>query len=292
VVINALSALLERTLSVGGAVALAAAANVFVGMVEAPLLIRRYLLQLSRAELFMVMACGMATIAGTVLVLYTTLLAPVLDDAVGHLLTASIISAPAAIMFAWIMVPLEGGATSTRRLGLISSEAVSSMDAITRGTERGLSLFLNIIAMLIVLVALVQLLNAILGLLPDLAGAELSLERLLGWIFAPIAWSIGIPWSEALTAGSLLGVKTALNEFLAYVALAELPAGSLTERSYLITSYSLCGMANFGSLGIMIGGFNVLVPERRNEVVDLGIKSIVAGTLATCATGAVVGLIS
>ena len=292
VVVNALSVLFKRTLGVGGAVALAAAANIFVGMVEAPLLIRNYLLQLSRAELFMVMACGMATIAGTVLVLFTTMLAPVMDDAVGHLLTASIISAPAAIMFAWIMVPLTGGATETRRMGMSHSEASSTMDAITRGTERGLALFLNIVAMLIVLVALVQLLNAVLGLLPDVAGAQLSLERILGWVFAPIAWTLGIPWTEAITAGSLLGIKTALNEFLAYLALSELPAGTLSERSYLITSYSLCGMANFGSLGIMIGGFTVLVPERRKEVVALGMKSIVAGTLATCSTGAVVGLIS
>jgi concentrative nucleoside transporter, CNT family len=291
-VVNALSALLRRTLGVGGAVALSAAANVFVGMVEAPLLIRRYLLQLSRAELFMVMTCGMATIAGTVLVLYTTLLAPVIDDAVGHLLTASIISAPAAIMFAWLMIPQTGGPTETPRSSLAEPEASSTMDAITRGTERGLALFLNIVAMLIVLVALVQLLNAILGLLPEVAGAELSLERLLGWLFAPVAWSLGVPWAEATTVGGLLGIKTALNEFLAYVALAELPEGTLSTRSYLITSYSLCGMANFGSLGIMIGGFNVLVPERRNEVVSLGMKSIVAGTLATCSTGAVVGLIT
>jgi CNT family concentrative nucleoside transporter len=291
-IVNALSVLLERSLGVGGAVALSAAGNVFLGMVEAPLLIRSYLLQLSRSELFMVMACGMATIAGTVLILYTTLLAPVLDDAVGHLLTASIISAPAAIMFAWLMVPLTGGATAARRVDRIESDAVSTMDAITRGTERGLALFLNIIAMLIVLVALVQLLNAILGLIPDLAGAPLSLQRLLGWLFAPIAWSLGIPWAEAATAGGLLGIKTALNEFLAYAAMADLPAGALSERSVLIMSYALCGMANFGSLGIMIGGFTVLVPERRREVVALGMKSIVAGTLATCATGAVVGLIS
>jgi CNT family concentrative nucleoside transporter len=290
-VVNALSLVLERTLGVGGAVALSAAGNVFVGMVEAPLLVRNYLLQLSRAELFMVMACGMATIAGTVLVLYTTLLAPVLDDAVGHLLTASIISAPAAIMFAWLMVPLTGDATQARHTTRVESDAVSTMDAITRGTERGLALFLNIVAMLIVLVALVQLLNAVLGLLPDLGAAPLSLERMLGWMFAPVAWSLGIPWAEAVTAGSLLGIKTALNEFLAYAALAELPAGTLSERSVLIMSYALCGMANFGSLGIMIGGFTVLVPERRREVVALGLKSIVAGTLATCATGAVVGLI-
>ena len=273
-IVNALSALLRRTLGVGGAVALSAAANVFVGMVEAPLLIRRYLLQLSRAELFLVMTCGMATIAGTVLVLYTTLLAPVIDDAVGHLLTASIISAPAAIMFAWLMIPQTGGATETPRSSLVVPDATSTMDAITRGTERGLALFLNIIAMLIVLVALVQILNAILGLLPDVAGSELSLERMLGWLFAPVAWSLGVPWAEATTVGGLLGIKTALNEFLAYVALSELPEGTLSARSYLITSYSLCGM------------------ERRSEVVSLGMKSIVAGTLATCSTGAVVGLIS
>ena len=291
-IVNGLSRLLERTLGVGGAVALSAAGNVFIGMVEAPLLIRNYLLQLSRAELFMVMACGMATIAGTVLVIYTTLLGPVLDDAAGHLLTASLISAPAAIMFAWLMVPLTGGATTSSNLRITHSDATSTMDAITRGTERGLALFLNIVAMLIVLVALVALTNAILGLLPDIGGDALSLERLLGWLFAPIAWSLGIPWSEAPAAGSLLGIKTALNEFLAYIALAELPAGTLGERSTLIMSYALCGMANFGSLGIMIGGFTVLVPERRREVVALGLKSIVAGTLASCATGAVVGLIS
>jgi CNT family concentrative nucleoside transporter len=291
-IVNVLSALLERTLGVGGAVALSAAANVFLGMVEAPLLIRNYLLQLSRAELFMVMVCGMATIAGTVLVLYTTVLAPVLPNAAGHLLTASIISAPAGIMFAWLMVPLSGDATETRRLGLTRPDAMSTMDAITRGTERGLKLFLNIVAMLIVLVALVQLLNALLGLLPDIAAAPLSLERMLGWLFAPVAWSLGIPWAEAATAGSLLGIKTALNELLAYLAMSELPSGTLSERSYLIMSYALCGMANFGSLGIMIGGFTVLVPDRRQEVVALGLKSIVAGTLATCATGAVVGLIS
>jgi CNT family concentrative nucleoside transporter len=291
-IVNSLSALLERTLGVSGPVALSAAANVFVGMVEAPLLVRNYLLQLSRAELFMIMSCGMATIAGTVLVIYTALLAPVLDDAAGHLFSASLISAPAAIRFAWLMVPLTGGRSALRHITPTPSEATSTMDAITRGTERGLALFLNIVAMLIVLVALVQLSNLILGLIPDIGGAPLSLERLLGWLFAPVAWALGIPWAEATTAGGLLGIKTALNEFLAYIALADLPAGTLSARSSLIMSYALCGMANFGSLGIMLGGFTVLVPERRREVVSLGLKSIVAGTLASCATGAVVGLLS
>ena len=290
-IVNGLSALLEKSLGVGGAVGLSTAANVFLGMVEAPLLIRDYLLKLSRAELFMVMTAGMASIAGTVLVIYATLLAPVIDDAAGHLLTASLISAPAAIMFAWLMVPQTAETARTQAPGVARSEATSTMDAITRGTEQGLILFFNIVAMLIVLVALVGLLNAMLGLIPDVAGEPLSLQRMLGWLFAPVAWAIGIPWSEAPSAGSLLGIKTALNEFLAYTALAGLPDGTLSERSALIMSYALCGMANFGSLGIMIGGFTVLVPERRHEVVALGTKSIVAGTIASCATGAVVGIL-
>jgi len=289
-IVRGLSLLLERTLGVGGAVALAAAANVFVGMIEAPLFVRAYLRQLSRGELFMVMATGMATIAGTVLLLYTSILAPVLDDAIGHLLTASIISAPAAIMFAWLMVPTD---TATgARLDAAAFEASGSMDAIALGTERGLALFLNILAMLVVLVALVQLANAVLGLGPDVGGAALSLERVLGWVMAPVAWAIGVPWAEAPTAGSLLGIKTVLNEFLAYLALADLPDGTLGPRSELIMSYALCGMANLGSVGIMIGGFTALVPERRREVAGLGLKSIVAGTLATCSTGAVVGIIT
>ena len=291
-IVNGLSALLEKTLGVGGAVALSTAANVFLGMVEAPLLIRDYLLRLSRAELFMVMTAGMASIAGTVLVIYATLLAPVVDDAAGHLLTASLISAPAAIMFAWLMVPQRAGVGRTEARSLPRSEATSTMDAVTRGTEQGLVLFFNIVAMLIVLVALVGLLNAVLGLVPDVGGEPLSLQRMLGWLFAPVAWSLGIPWAEALPAGSLLGIKTALNEFLAYTALAGLPEGTLSARSDLIMSYALCGMANFGSLGIMIGGFTVLVPERRHEVVALGTKSIVAGTIASCATGAVVGILA
>jgi CNT family concentrative nucleoside transporter len=238
----------------------------------------------------MVMATGMATIAGTVLFLYTAILGPVLGDAVGHLVTASIISAPAAIMMAWLMIPSEGPATGAV-LAASPSPASGTMDAITQGTERGLALYLNVVAMLIVLVALVQLANGVLAWLPDVGGAALSLERLFGWCLAPVAWLMGIPWTEAQTAGALLGTKTVLNEFLAYQALADLPPGTLGERSVLIMSYALCGMANFASVGIMIGGFTALVPERRREVAALGLKSIVAGTLATCCTGAVVGIV-
>ena len=289
-IVKGFSLLFERTLGVGGAVSLSAAANIFVGMVEAPLVIRDYLRELDRGELFMVMCVGMATIAGTVLLLYTTILGPVLDGAVGHLITASIISAPAAIMVAWIMVPPRGRSTSAE-LADLRSQAASSMDAVTQGAERGLALYLNVVAMLIVLLALVHLANAVLGLLPEFAGQALSLERMLGWLMAPVVWLMGIPWSEATVAGSLMGIKTVLNELLAYLSLAELSDGQLSERSVLIMSYALCGMANFGSVGIMIGGFTVMIPERRREVASLGLKSIVGGTIATCCTGAVVGIV-
>jgi concentrative nucleoside transporter, CNT family len=289
VIVRSFSLLFQRTFGIGGAVALSTAANIFVGMVEAPLFIRAYLRQLTRAELFMVMCTGMASIAGTVLFLYSAILGPVLDDAIGQLVTASIMSAPAAIMMSWLMVPLERGGTSGS-LSESAFPATSAMDAIAQGTERGLALYLNIVAMLIVLVALVQLANALLGLIPDLGGAPLTLERMLGWLMAPVVWLMGVPWQEAPLAGSLMGIKTVLNEFLAYLRLAEL-GGQLSERSTLIMTYAMCGMANFGSLGIMIGGLTAMVPERRREIVDLGMKSIVGGTLATCCTGAVVGIV-
>ena len=289
-VVKGFSFVLQRTLNVGGAVGLSAAANIFVGMVEAPLFIRSYLTQLSRGELFMVMCTGMATIAGTVLLLYVAILGPVLPDAVGHLITASIISAPAAIMIAWLMVPPAPESTAAG-LDATPFPATSSMDAITQGTERGLALYLNIIAMLLVLVALVHLANALLGLFPSIAGEPLTLERFLGWLMAPVVWLMGVPWGEAGTAGSLMGIKTILNEFLAYLRLAELPPGELSARSTLIMSYALCGMANFGSVGIMLGGLTTLIPERRQELVSLSLKSILGGTLATCCTGAAVGII-
>jgi concentrative nucleoside transporter, CNT family len=289
--VNAFAAVFQRSFGIGGAVSLAAAANIFVGMVEAPLFIRAYLARLSRGELFMMMCAGMATIAGTVLLLYVTILGPVLEDAAGHLITASIISAPAAIMIAWLMVPIERLPRGAAPLAPQPFPATSSMDAITQGTERGLMLYLNIVAMLLVLISLVHLANAVLSLIPDVAGAALTLERMLGWLMAPVVWLMGIPWSEAATAGGLMGIKTVLNEFLAYLRLAELGDAELGARSRLIMSYALCGMANFGSLGIMIGGLATLLPERRREITGLGIKAVVGGTLATCCTGAVVGII-
>jgi len=238
----------------------------------------------------MVMCTGMASIAGTVLFLYVTILGSVIDDAAGQLLTASIMSAPASIMIAWLMVPLDNRPTA----GTLTPGAdgpTSSMDAIAQGTERGLALLLNILAMLLVLVALVALANSLLGLLPDVAGEALTLERMLGWVMAPVVWLIGVPWSEAPAAGSLMGIKTVLNELLAYLRLAEL-GPDLSERTRLIMTYALCGMANFGSVGIMVGGLTAMAPERRREIVELGMKSVVGGTLATLSTGAVVGIIT
>jgi CNT family concentrative nucleoside transporter len=289
-IVRAFAVALEKSMGVGGAVGLGTAANIFVGMVEAPLFIRPYLATLSRSELFVIMVTGMATISGTVLVLYATIIGPVIPNAVGSLLTASLISAPAAITIALLMIPQT--TASTAGAPVPERGASSTMDAITRGTRSGLELFLIVVAMLLVLVALVFLVNAILALLPQVGGQAISLERLLGYLMAPVCWLMGVPWSEALTAGSLMGIKTVLNEFLAYLQLAALPEGALSQRSELIMTYAMCGFANFGSLGILIGGLSTMVPERRDEVVQLGLRSILAGTLATCSTGAIVGILT
>ncbi len=288
--VRVFSRVLERTMGINGASGIAAAANVFIGMIEAPLLIRPYLAKLDRSDLFLVMSCGMATIAGTVLVLYAYILRDVIADPAGHLLTASLMNAPAAIVMAKVMIPgLGAGVAET--LDIPRSGDESAMDAIARGTIEGAGLLINVIAMLIVLVALVHLSNAAIGLLPEVMGAPLSLQRMLGWLMAPFVWLTGIPWAEAATAGGLMGIKTILNELLAYVELAGLPADALSDRSRLIMSYALCGFANLGSLGIMIGGLATIVPERRAEIAGLGMKSLLAGTLATLSTGAVVGIV-
>ncbi len=291
-IVRGFSWVLERTLGVGGAVGLSTAANIFLGMVEAPLFIRPYLAQLSRAELFIVMTGGMAGIAGTVFVVYATLLAPVIPDIAGHLLTASVLGAPAAILISELMVPEVGKRATQAPDANPDPLAASTMDAIVKGAAVGLELLLNICAMLIVLIALVHLVNAMLGLLPDLAAAPVTLERLLGYAMAPICWLMGIPWAQAMEAGALMGIKTVLNEFVAYFRLAALPADALDPRSRLIMIYALCGFANFGSLGIMIAGLTVMAPGRRDEILSLGWKSIVSGTFSTCLLGAVIGILS
>jgi concentrative nucleoside transporter, CNT family len=291
-IVRGFAVALERTLGVGGAVGLATAANIFLGMVEAPLCIKPYLGRLTRSELFVVMTGGMAGIAGTVLVIYATILGPVIPNVAAHLVIASVLGAPAAILISLIMVP----ETQDRRTGGALTEpapvASSSMDAIVKGTAAGLELLLNICAMLIVLVALVHLVNVMLGALPDVAGSPISLQRMLGLVMAPVCWLMGIPWTHATTAGGLMGIKTILNEFIAYVELAKLPADALDPRSRLIMLYAMCGFANFGSLGIMIGGLATMAPERREDIMSLGFKSIVSGTLATCVIGAIVGILS
>jgi CNT family concentrative nucleoside transporter len=291
-VVRGMAWLLERTLGVGGAVGLSTAANVFLGMVEAPLFIRPYLNQLTRSELFLVMTGGMAGIAGTVLVLYATLLAPLIPDAAAHFVVASVLGAPAAILVSLIMVPetdqrRTGGALTDPEMG-----ASSTMDAIVRGTTAGVELLINIIALLLVLVALVYLANALLGLLPDVGGAAISLQRMLGIVMAPVCWLLGLPWNEAVTAGTLMGTKTVLNELIAYLDFTKLAPDALSPRSRLIMLYALCGFANFASLGIMIGGLGTMAPERRDEINALGLKSIVSGTLTTCLMGAIVGVIT
>jgi len=309
-VVRGMAWLLERTLGVGGAVGLSTAANIFLGMVEAPLFIRPYLAQLTRSELFLVMTGGMAGIAGTVLVLYATLLAPLIPDAAAHFVIASVLGAPAAILISLIMVPeTKENHTGSSEVPTVAADdprvapdprvipdpglaASSTMDAIVKGTVAGLELLLNIVAMLIVLVALVYLANAVLGLLPDVGGAAISLQRMLGYAMAPVCWLMGLPWPQAVTAGSLMGVKTVLNELIAYVDLSKLGPDTLDPRSRLIMLYAMCGFANFGSLGIMIGGLGTMAPQRREEISALGLKSIVSGTLTTCLIGAIVGVLT
>lgn len=288
-VVKGFSRLLEKTMGVGGAVGVSASANVFVGMIEAPLFIRPYLKEMTRGELFAVMTAGMATIAGTVMFLYASFLSRVIPDALGQILIASIISAPAAITVAALMVPGDGRVTSG---GIVPpQQAENSMDAVTKGTLQAVELLINIAAMLIVLVALVSLANQIVGLLPEIGGKPVTLQRILGILMAPLVWLAGVPWPEAQTAGALMGTKTILNELIAYLDLAALPEDALSPRSRVIMTYALCGFANLGSLGIMIGGMGTMVPERRGEIVSLGFRSIVSGTLATLMTGAVVGML-
>lgn len=287
--VKGFSRVLERILGIGGAVGLSAAANVFLGMVEAPLFIRPYLKEMSRAELFITMSCGMAGVAGTVMVLYASILGPVVPDAMGHILAASFISIPAAIVVSVIMVPPSGPMVSGKLVPPTVSH--SSMDAISQGTEAGIKLLINIVAMLLVLMALVALVNSALGLLPPVAGHPVTLQAMLGLLMAPIVWLIGIPWNEAPTAGALMGTKTILNELVAYLDLARLSDTALSPRSRILMTYALCGFANLGSLGILIGGMSSMCPERRSEIVQLGAKTLISGTLATCLTAAVVGIV-
>ncbi len=288
VIVGAFAWGLRKTLRLGGAVGLGSAATIFLGMIEAPLLIRPYLEKLTRSELFTLFTVGLSTVAGTVFVLYATILRNSIPGALGHILVASVLSLFSAIVIARIMLPGEAETATDEASGL---EYRSSMDAIARGTEDGLKLWLSIVAMLLVIVALVALADILLKVLPDISGAPLTVERIFGWVFSPFVWLLGIPWQEAPTAGSLMGDKTVLNEFIAFLHLAALPQGTLDPRSRLIMVYAMCGFANFGSVGIMIASISGMAPERRQDVVPLALRALVSGTLASSMTGAIIGLV-
>jgi concentrative nucleoside transporter, CNT family len=279
---------LRRLMGVSGPLALGAAVHVFVGMVEAPLLVRPYLERMQRGELFALMTCGMAGVAGTVMVIYASFLSPVVPNALGNILIASIISTPAGLAVAALMVPFDGSDRQDGQL-VIEDPPHSSLDAVVKGTMDGMPIFAAIIAMLLVTVALVTLVNMALGLLPDWDGAAITLQRLFAVPFRPVMWLIGVPWAETGTAAMLMATKTVLNEFVAYLNFSKLPPETFSPRSRMVLTYALCGFANFGSLGIMIGGLGAMVPGRRAEIVNLGLRTILSGTLATCMSGAVAG---
>jgi CNT family concentrative nucleoside transporter len=288
-VVRAFAWLFERVMGIGGAVAVSSAANVFLGMIESPILVRPYIKRLTRSELFTVMCVGLGGVAGTVLVLYATMLAHTIPNAAGHLLIASIITVPGSIVIARIMIPEVSPPTPGKVV--LDEDVHGTIEAIMQGTKQGLELFLNIVGTLLVFVALVYVLDALLGLLPFVFGSGLTLERMVGWIFAPIAWLVGVPWNEVHTVGSLLGTKTVFNELLAYRQLSGLPPGTLSERSRLLATYALCGFANVGSVGILVAALATMAPPRRAEIAKLGMRALVGGTLATCGTAAIIGML-
>jgi concentrative nucleoside transporter, CNT family len=280
--------LFEKSMGLGGASALATAANIFMGMVESPIVIKGYLDKLSRSELFMMMVVGLSTVAGSTMIAYASILSASLPNAGGHVLVASIITAPAGILLARIMIPEQAGALSG---GLDYSSALkyeSSMDAITKGVQDGMMVVVNVGAFLLVFVSLVWVANGLLSVFGDVAGGPLTLQRIFGLIFSPLAWLIGIPASEMQAAGGLFGTKLFLTEFVAYIDLGNTPADVISERTRMIMTYALCGFANVGSVGIMTGGMTVLMPERRSEILSLAWKALMPGFLATCLSATIV----
>jgi len=288
-IVNIISKACQKLFNIGGPVGLGAAANVFIGQVEAPLLIKPYISKLSNKELLILMTAGMATVAGSVMVALISILEVQFANVnlIQHFLTASILSVPAAIMYANIMIPSNEITDSNDETA--PKVYNSTMDAITTGTTQGSNIAVSVGTILIAVIALVFIVNAFLGSLGGYFGIDLSIELLLGYVFAPITWLMGIPWNEAIIAGELLGLKTTLNEFVAYPALANLEPGALSDRSKLITFYSLCGFANFSSVGILISGIGAMVPERKDDLINVSFKALVAATLASCMTGLVVG---
>jgi CNT family concentrative nucleoside transporter len=278
--------LFQRTMGLTGPSALAVAANIFMGMVESPIVIRAYLDRLTRSELFLMMVVGLATVAGSTMVAYAVILHDVLPNAAGHVLVASIISAPAGILLARIVIPEQNGGAHLEAGDDLKYE--SSMDAVTRGVQDGVMVAVNVAAFLMVFVAFVWIVNNMLDLAPDFDGAPLTLQRIFGYVFAPVAFLIGLPWSEAQTGGAILGTKLFLTEFIAFIDLGAIPVDALSERSRMILTYAICGFANIASVGIMTGGMTVLMPQRRSEIFSLAWKSLAPGFMATLMTAAVV----
>ncbi|MBW8308215.1 MAG: nucleoside:proton symporter [Candidatus Paracaedibacteraceae bacterium] len=289
IIVKGASWFLQRTLNIGGALGVAAGAKVFLGNIDAPLLIRPYLKDFTRSEMFAMMTCGMATTSATVMALYSFILKDTIDNPIAHILMCSIISIPAALAVARLMVPQ--GSNQTDGHLVMPYRFTGWMDAVSKGTSDGLNIFLNVIAMLIVALALVYIANTILGLLPSVGGNPLSLQRLFGYLFAPVTWLMGIPWHESAAAGALLGTKTVVNEVVAFSDLAALPKDTLSPRTSLIMTYALCGFANFSALGIVIGGLGAMVPDRREMIVNLSLKSLISGTIATCLSATLAGLL-
>lgn len=290
-VVKGLSWALRKTLGVTGVVGLNAGANIFLGVVEAPLIVRSWFARMSRADMFAVMVLSMANISGALLVLYATTLAPQLPDAVGHMIVASFLSLPAAILIARIMVPGAGSAEPEEPVAEVEYE--STMDAIIKGTMDGVQLVLAVIGIIIVIFALVNLADQILAATLPLVGNEpVSVKRGFGWLFAPFMWTLGVPWAETGTAGALLGTKAILNEYVAYLEFAGLPADALSGRSKLIVTYALCNVANLASVGLLVSTISTLAPDRRRDAVSLGMKSWIAGNLASAMGAAVIGLVT
>ena len=290
-IIRAISKVFEKLFNIGDPIGLGATANIIMGQVEAPLLVRPYLSKMSEKELLILMTAGMSTVSGSIMIALVSMLQPQFPDLnlIQHLVSASILSIPAAIMYANIMIP--SSEVTNFDGNSVPKVYDSSMDAITRGTRDGLDICLNVGAILIAFIALVSLLNSLLGIAGGWVGiSDLSLQLILGYIFFPVVWLMGVPLSETLASAELLGLKTALNEFVAYGALANIEPGVLSERSKLITLYGLCGFANFSSVGILVSGISAMAPERKNDLIKVSLKALIGATLASCMTGLVIGI--
>ena len=289
-IVRGLSWALRKTMGVSGVVGLGGGANIFLGVVESPLVLRAYFEKMSRGELFMVMVLPMATISGAILILYASTLSQAVPNAVGHMISASLISLPAAILVARLMVPGNGETEASEEQPGLKYDG--SIDALVRGTMEGVQVFLAVIGIILVVFALVALADQILTILPYVDGQAVTIKRAFGWLFAPLMWTLGVPWDQTPAAGALMGTKTILNEYVAYLDLAAIPEGTFDPRSQLIVVYALCGFANLASVGLLVSTIGTLAPSRRAEVAGLGVKSWIAGNCATAMTGAVIGLVT